>query len=191
MLFWVYTLPKLGSIGEITGDAEWCPGNERKQRMGKTLTLTFAVVATATMALAADNTLGTWKLNSAKSKPAPPAPGVSPITNLTLTREAIDGGAKITVKGETADGSKIDAVINAKYDGTPVTVMGTSLPFDTVAIKQVNANTLTETRTKKGGKYHVIAQMVVSADGKTMTVTQKGTDAEGKPITATGVWDKQ
>ena len=138
--------------------------------------------------MAADNTLGAWKRNIAKSKGVA---GVSPITNETVTREAIDGGAKITVKGERADGSKIDAVINAKYDGTPVTVMGTGPAFDTTAIKQVNANTLTETRTKKGTKYHVTVRTVVSADGKTMTVTQKGTTADGKPIDAKVVWDKQ
>jgi len=156
--------------------------------MKRILMLTFAVVTAATMALAADNTLGTWKRNIAKSKGAA---GVSPVTNETLTREAIDGGAKITVKGERSDGSKIDAVINAKYDGTPVTVMGTGPAFDTTAIKQVNANTLTETRTKKGTKYHVTARTVVSADGKTLTTTTKGTDADGKPITATAVFDKQ
>jgi hypothetical protein len=156
--------------------------------MRRALTLTFAVVAAATMALAADNTLGAWKRNIAKSKGAP---GVSPITNETITREATDGGAKITVKGERADGSKIDAVINAKYDGKPVTVMGTGPAFDTTAIKQVNANTLTETRTKQGTKYHTTVRTVVSADGKTMTMTAKGTDADGKPITTTAVFDKQ
>jgi hypothetical protein len=156
--------------------------------MKRTLRLTLVLVAAATMALAADNTLGTWKRNIAKSNSAP---GLSPITNVTVTREAIDGGAKITIKGERADGSKIDAVINAKYDGTPVTVMGTGLVYDTVAIKQVNANTLTETRTKNGTKYHVNVRLVVSADGKTATVTQEGTDADGKPITTTVVLDKQ
>ena len=156
--------------------------------MRKALTLTFAVVAAATMALAADNTLGTWKRNNAKSKGAP---RVSPITNEIVTREAADGGAKITVKGERADGSKIDYVFNAKYDGTPVMVMGTGPAYDTVAIKQVNANTLTDTRTKKGTKYHVTARTVVSADGKTLTTTTKGTNADGKPITATAVFDKQ
>jgi hypothetical protein len=142
----------------------------------------------AAIALAADNTLGTWKLNTAKSKPAP---GVSPIANLTVTREAVDGGVKITAKGEMADGTKIDAVTNAKYDGKPVMVTGTGLAYDTVATKQVNANTITQERTKQGTKYHVIVRLVVSADGKTMTQTAKGTNADGKPITATTVFDKQ
>jgi hypothetical protein len=150
--------------------------------------LTFAVVATATMTLAADDTLGTWKYNTAKSKGAP---GVSPISNLTVTREATDGGVKITAKGERADGSKIDTVTNAKYDGTPVTVTGSGTPWDTVAIKQANGKTLTEERSKQGGKYHTTVRTVVSADGKSMTSTTKGTDPDGKSISTRAVFDKQ
>ena len=103
--------------------------------MRRVLTSTLAIVASVTMALAADNTLGTWKYNTSKSKGAP---GMSPISNLTVTREAADGGVKITAKGERADGSKIDTVTSAKYDGTAVTVSGEGLTWDTVAIKRVN-----------------------------------------------------
>src|SRR6476469_3752768 len=139
--------------------------------MKRVLTLTFAVVAIAAMALAADDTLGTWKYNTAKSKGAP---GVSPISELTVTREASDGGVKITANGSRADGSKIDTVTNAKYDGKPVPVAGDGLTWDTVAIKQVNSKTLSEERSKKGGKYHTTVHTAVSADGKTMTSTVKG-----------------
>ena len=156
--------------------------------MKRVLGITFAVLAMTAIAFGADNTLGTWKYNTAKSKGAA---GVSPITNLTLTREAIDGGVKTTGKGERADGTKIDTVTTAKYDGKSVTVTGTGLAYDTVATKQVNANTVTEERTKQGTKYHVTARRVVSADGKTMTVTMKGNDADGKPISSTVVWDRQ
>ena len=156
--------------------------------MRRVLTLTFVVVAIATMALAADDTLGTWKYNTAKSKGAP---GVSPISVLIVTREASDGGVKITAKGARADGSKIDSVTNAKYDGKTVAVVGEGLTWDTVAIKQVNSKTLTEERSKKGGKYHTTVRTVVSADGKTMTTTTKGTGADGKPIATTTVFDKQ
>ncbi len=88
---------------------------------------------------------------------------------------------KNSVKGERADGTKIDAGYTAKYDGKEVVVMGTNLTFDTIAIKQVNPNTLTE-EAKKGGTYRSSVRTVVSADGKTMTVTQKGTTADGKAL---------
>ena len=37
----------------------------------------------------------------------------------------------------------------------------------------------------------VTAKAVVSADGKTLTITQTGTDAEGKAVNITAVYDKQ
>ncbi|HEV3196774.1 MAG TPA: hypothetical protein VGZ73_02680 [Bryobacteraceae bacterium] len=156
--------------------------------MKRALTLTFAVIATAATMWAADGTLGTWKYNTAKSKGAP---GISPISNLVVTREAADGGVKITAKGERTDGSKIDTVTNAKYDGKAVTVTGTGLTWDTAAIKQVNAKTVSEERSKQGGKYHTTVRMVVSADGKTMTTTTKGTGSDGKQIDTKAVFDKQ
>jgi hypothetical protein len=156
--------------------------------MKKVLSMTLAALAMAVIAFGADNTLGSWKYNAAKSKLAS---GVSPITNLTVTREAIDGGAKISAKGERADGSKIDTTTTAKYDGKAVAVTGTGLTWDTSAIKQVDANTLTETRSKQGGKYRSTVRAVVSADGKTMTLTARGTGSDGKPFTSVTVFDKQ
>jgi hypothetical protein len=44
---------------------------------------------------------------------------------------------------------------------------------------------------KNGGSYHRIAQVKISADGKTMTITSNGTNAEGKPLTSTFVYEKQ
>ena len=96
--------------------------------MKKVLGITFAVLAMAAIAFGADNTLGTWKRDAAKSKSAA---GTSPITNLTVTREAADGGVKISAKGERADGSKIDTVTIAKYDGKEVAVTGTGFTWDT------------------------------------------------------------
>jgi hypothetical protein len=157
-------------------------------KMKRVLSITFAVFAMAAIAFGADNTLGTWKYNTAKSKQAP---GLSPIINFTLTREAVDGGVKILAKGERADGSKTDSISIAKYDGKTVAVTGIGLIWDTAAHKQVNANTITEERWKKGGKYHSLVRGVVSADGMTLTMTAKGTGADGKAFTSVGVLDKQ
>jgi len=123
--------------------------------------LTRALVAlalTTVAALAADNTIGTWKLDVAKSKYTP-AP--MPIKSLTVTREASDGGVKHTTKGERADGTAINASYTAKYDGKDVQVSGNS-QYDTIAIKQLNANTLTDDRKKTGGPYKATGRTVVS-----------------------------
>jgi hypothetical protein len=44
---------------------------------------------------------------------------------------------------------------------------------------------------KKGGKLVAEVHIVVSADGKTRTVTVNSTDSEGKKISTTAVYDKQ
>jgi hypothetical protein len=152
------------------------------------LRIALALTALAITAFGADNTLGTWKLNPAKSKA--PA-GQSRITNLTIIREAAGNGVKVTGKGEREDGTKIDITYTATYDGKPVTVSGSGLPYDTVAVKQVNANTTTDVRSKNGGMYKGTGQFKVSNDGKTATLTTKGTNAQGKPFNGTSVYDKQ
>src|SRR5580700_9203248 len=94
----------------------------------------IALAITTVAALGADNTIGTWKLNVEKSKYTP-AP--MPVKSLTVTREASDGGVKVTTTGEQADGTAINGSYTAKYNGTDVQVTGNA-PYDTIAIKQVN-----------------------------------------------------
>ena len=147
--------------------------------------LAFAITTVVTFA--ADNTIGTWKLNVEKSKYSP-AP--MPVKSLNVTREASDGGVKVTTTGEQADGTAINASYTAKYDGKDVQVTGNA-PYDTISIKQVNANTLTDARKKTGGPYHATSRMVVSKGGKTMTTTTKGANTAGKNFTSTFVFDKQ
>jgi hypothetical protein len=152
--------------------------------------LTKALVAltiTTVAAFGADRTLGTWKLNVEKSKYTP-AP--LPVKSLTVTREASVGGVKQTATGERSDGTAVNASYTAKYDGTEVHVDGNA-PYDTIAVKRVNANTLTDERKKTGGPYNATGRTVVSNGGKTMTWTVKGTNADGKEFTQILVFDKQ
>ena len=136
--------------------------------------------------LGADNSLGTWRLNVAKSTYSP-AP--LPVRSLTSTRAAWNGGVKVTNTGELTDGSPINSGYTAKYDGTESPVTGTV--WDTILVKQVDADAFTTETKKTGGTYHATGQVKVSGDGKTMTVTSKGTNAEGKPFTASYVYEKQ
>ena len=156
--------------------------------MEKVLSMAFAVLALANLGLAADNTLGSWKYNPAKSKQPS---GLSPIKELTVTREAVGDAVKVSARGEREDGSKIDTTTTVKYDGKDVDVTGTGLTWDTISVKQIDANTLTETRSKKDGKYHSTVRTAVSKDGKTMTSSAKGTGPDGKPFTSLGVFNKQ
>jgi hypothetical protein len=147
----------------------------------------FALAITTIGAIGADNSIGTWKLNAEKSKYTP-AP--MPVKALTIVRDASDGGVKVTTTGEQADGTKINATYTLKYDGKEVAVTGNS-PYDTIAVKQTNANTFTDERKKTGGPYKATGRMVISGGGKTMTTTTKGTNAAGAEFTSTYVFDKQ
>jgi hypothetical protein len=139
------------------------------------------------MFAAADNSLGTWKRNMEKSKFTNPGPNA--VKSLTVVNEASEGGRKQTVTGERADGTAINGSSTIKYDGKPYPVTGAS--WDTVSVKQVDANTFTGKAKKTGGKYKSTTRTVISDDGKTMTVTSKGTNTEGNPTSATIVYDKQ
>lgn len=136
-------------------------------------------------AIGADNSLGTWKLNLQKSRFSPKAP----VKSLTTTREGAEGGVKVTTTGEQADGTAVNTTYPVKYDGADYPVTGA--PWDTISVKQVDANTLTTVAKKSDGKYKSSGKTVISKDGKTMTTTSKGTTADGKPFTYTMVWDKQ
>ncbi len=145
------------------------------------LSMAFLAVAM----FAADNSLGTWKLNMEKSKFTPSAP----VKSLTSTREASDDGVKVTTTGERADGTPINASYTAKYDSKEYPVTGA--PYDTIAIKQVNANTLTADQKSTGTKYNTTVRSAISKDGKTMTATVRGTRADGTRVDYKMVYEKQ
>jgi hypothetical protein len=149
--------------------------------------LVVGVAITAIGMYGADNSIGTWKRNVAKSKNTPPI--TNPIKSLTIVYEAVEGGVKVTVTGERQDGAAISTSYSAKYDGKEYPVTGA--PWDTTSLKQIDANTFTFENKKTGGKYHVTGRSVISKDGKTMTTTTKGTNAEGQPSSGTVIYEKQ
>jgi hypothetical protein len=61
---------------------------------------------------------------------------------------------------------------------------------DTRAIKQIDEHNYDLT-VKKGGKVTMTGKGVVSADGKTRTVTISGTNAAGAKVESVAVYDKQ
>ena len=132
-----------------------------------------------------DNSLGTWKLNLEKSKVTPPLP----VKSLTTKRVASNGGVQVTTTGVQADGAPINANYTVKYDGKECPVTGG--PYDTVSMKQVDANTFTGTAKQAKGKFNATIQTVISKDGKAMTSTVSGTDADGNALNGTLVYDKQ
>ena len=141
----------------------------------------FAGVAAG---LAADANIGTWKLNEAKSKLAPGG-----VKNNTVVYEAAGDQVKITVDGTDAEGKAVHHEWTGKYDGKDYPVVGDSTS-DTRSYTKIDDHTLTFTA-KKGSKTIVTGRVVVSADGKSRTVTTTSTDSMGKKVRNTAAYDKQ
>jgi hypothetical protein len=148
------------------------------------LTLALCFVSAAAIYGAEEAFMGTWKLNEAKSKL-----GAGATKNTTVVYEVSGDSIKATIDGTAADGTATHNEWTGKFDGKDYPVTGSSAE-DTRALKKVNEHTLTLT-VKKDGKVVETGHIVVSADGKTRTVTVHGTDAKGKKITSTAVYDKQ
>jgi hypothetical protein len=145
--------------------------------------LVIGVAITAIGMFAADTLVGTWKLNPAKSTS-------TPLKSRTDVRESTpDGGVKVTRTDQMASGASSESTYTYKYDGKEYPVTGGQ--FDTVAVKRVDASTISWDVKKSDGKYHQTGQFIVSKDGKTLKQPFKGTDAEGKAVKGTLVYDKQ
>jgi hypothetical protein len=151
----------------------------------RTMILTLAVCfVAAAMAFASDPNIGTWKLNEAKSKfPA----GAS--KNNTVVCEAAEDNLKVTVDGVDGMGKPTHNEWTGKFDGKDYPLTGDPTG-DMRSYKKVDERTL-ELAAKKDGKVTLTGKVVVSADGKTRTVHVNGTDAVGKKIKYTAVYDKQ
>jgi hypothetical protein len=130
--------------------------------------------------------VGTWKLNLEKSKYSPgPAPKSS-----TRTTEAVGQSFRTTFEGISAEGNPTKLVLGPySYDGKPYPVTGT-LDFDAASYKQIS-NSMNEVTLIKSGKNVQTATGVLSADGKTYTITNSGVNAKGQQFTNVSVYDKQ
>jgi hypothetical protein len=128
--------------------------------------------------------LGTWKINEAKSKAAA---GLA--KNSTVVYTADGDNVKVGIDGTDAKGQTFHSDWTGKFDGKDYALTGDS-SNDMRSYKVVNDHTLLII-SKKGGKETYSARVVLSADGKSRTVTVSGTDASGAKITSITVYDKQ
>ena len=130
-----------------------------------------------------DPLIGTWKLNVEKSKSQMFKSGTTVI-------ERAGDGVKFTVDLAGADGTAYHWTFTAKYDGKDYPATGNSPFGEVAALTRVDPHT-TRIIVKQGGKESATQTIVVSPDGKTRTVTTKGTDAKGRPIDSTSFYEKQ
>lgn len=134
--------------------------------------------------LAGDPQMGTWKLNESKSKITP-----GTLKNTQVVYSSVFGQVKIKADGIDANGKPQHTEWSGKLDGKDYPVTGDP-NSDARSYTKVDERTLTTTN-KKNGKVRVTGQIVISADGKTRTVTIEGTAPKGKKFKNVAVYDKQ
>lgn len=140
----------------------------------------------ASLRAADDPVIGTWKLNLAKSKYT----GMSaPKSQVYKYEPNGPDGVKFINDTVNADGAKIHAEYAVKFDGKEGPVKGDPTR-DMTTNKRVDANTTSGTNSLKGKPVGTFTR-VVSKDGKTLTVTAKGIQADGKVGEQVAVYDRQ
>jgi hypothetical protein len=151
----------------------------------KTIGLTLAFCFFGWVAsFAAEPQMGTWKLNESKSKITP-----GTLKNTHVVYSNMLGQVKVKSDGIGADGNPVHIEWSGKFDGKDYPVTGDP-NSESRSYTKVNDRTLTTTA-KKNGKVTVTGQIVVSADGKSRTVTINGTTPKGKKFRNVAVYDKQ
>jgi hypothetical protein len=154
--------------------------------------LTVAIVTLVTLssptitAQSGDPLLGTFRLNVAKSKYEP---GPAPKSEIRTYEAFGTDGLKVRYQRVEADGGITTVMYSAKYDGKDYPLAG-SPDADAIALKKVDRLTIDST-VKKNGKVVQTTRAVVSADGKTRTLTSSGTKANGQKFMNVAVYDRE
>ena len=145
----------------------------------------LVVLLCASSVWAADASLGTWKLNVAKSRFRPGPPPVAE----TRIYQAQPKGVRTKVTTTWADRTSTTVEYPANYDGKDYPVEG-SRDVDAVVLTRMDDFTSAATL-KHAGKEIGVARRVVSRDGKTMTISYKGVNTRGDQVDNVVVYDRQ
>jgi hypothetical protein len=146
--------------------------------------LVMVFAAGAASAQSSDSLDGTWKMDPAKSTYSP---GPKP-QSITLVWEGTDAARKITVDQTPSTGEARHWSVSGAF-GKELPVVGNNPNADVYVIKRVNATTV-EVQYLKDGKPTIKQTLVVAADGKTLTVTASGNNAQGQTVHNVVVYGK-
>ena len=133
-----------------------------------------------------DPLIGIWKFDAARSTFTP---GPAPFRSLTLNFSVAAQGLRNDVQGVDSDGKPITTVFTIVPDGQFYPVTGAP-DFDSSAWRRVDANT-TEYSRRRNGQVVITGTRVLSANGRLLTFTEKGTHANGQQYSAVAIYNKQ
>ncbi len=165
-----------------------------RQNLLAVFTTMILVLALATVAMAADPIIGTWKLNIAKSS-------FSPILQAALKQSTPKEGKEVY---RAIEGNQIELTYTRTRTDGSSTLERLTWPAQGGALKNllggIEGESLIETAIGSGnwlvtnlhnGKQFATMHKVISKDGKTMTQTIRGVDDQGKPFKQIQVFDRQ
>ena len=131
--------------------------------------------------------VGTWKVNLEKSTYSP---GPKPTVAAQVKIEPAPNGMKTTIDAVNPQGEKTHTETVAAFDGKDYPVNGAPNPNSTSTLKRIDDRSF-ENQGKVGGKPTVTTRIVISKDGKTLTATQTGTNAQGQAVKNVIVAERQ
>ena len=148
----------------------------------------LVIVSATAQGQATDPWIGGWKTNLTKSTFSP---GPIPKTAATITIESTSGGGiKVITDATNVEGQLTHTEVIGVFDGKDNPIKGALVPTATNAFKRIDGRTV-EIQSKVDGKPTVTTRAVVSADGKTMTLTQTGQNVQGQAIMNVIVLERQ
>ena len=161
------------------------PHIRRRDMMKLRTTATALMLLLGTsLCVAQDAFMGTWKLTERKSEFSPGAP-----KNSTVVYEAEGDKIRVTVDSVDNEGKATHYTWMGKFDGTNYPVTGDP-NSDSRSYTPIDDHIL-GFNVMKGRKVITSGRIVVSADGKSRTVTMSGIDANGHKFSSSEVYEKQ
>src|SRR5262245_51634346 len=138
--------------------------------------LGFALLASNDSFAQADPMIGDWKINLAKSKYNPGPPPRSSSLNV----HAAGDGVMAMFDNVNAQGAQAHPMFMVICNGQPQDVTGAA-NADKMTCRRQNPSSQ-EFTNMKSGRVTSTGTIVISPDGRTMTVSNKGTNANGQPF---------
>ena len=163
--------------------------------MRKVIFLLIIILSLPTTLWAADPFIGTWELNISKSR----------FTSAFLAAFGMAEPKQETIVVRELDDDELEVIITGTYSDETLNSQRQTVPKQGGIVKSQQDNPpegsyYVETKISdkekyrtflKDGKQHNIQHIVISQDGKEMTVTITGTDNQNKPFEALYFFERQ
>jgi len=148
--------------------------------------VTLGILAAALALSAAEPILGTWKLNSSKSKYSP-GPGPK-----SATQVYSQDGDWFVVKADTvnAEGKTVNTTNRYRGDGKEYPYESAVTGPGKISVKKIDDHHF-ESVIKSNSGSQVTIHSTISKDGKTRTLKMTGVNAKGEKVNNVAVYEKQ